>query len=295
MPTITYTNAFEVRYDTAAPAAVSTAGSVSVRTQAGSIGIYVNIDGTGTGWRQFIGAGGVSTFDDDAAWTLNAASGSALRIGSAVSQDMLDFDTTAGSEVVIVGGADGLRLNDGADLRFGTSGTDLLAFPDGANVVWSGGGLSLWHDTVFTFADPTDTTKRARVDVGAVTAGQTRVLTVPDYNLTLAAGPQDNTIADPGDGVAIPVTDSGELQLTIAAGAETNTLADPTFVGQTHAYAVASVGGGTRAITAASAINAAANTVMTFNATTDTLILTAMTVAGALAWRVTHNDGVALA
>jgi hypothetical protein len=38
----------------------------------------------------------------------------------------------------------------------------------------------------WTFGDPADLTKRVRLDAGGVTAGQTRVLTVPDYNGTIA-------------------------------------------------------------------------------------------------------------
>lgn len=37
-------------------------------------------------------------------------------------------------------------------------------------------------DTVY-FYDPVDSTKRARIDVGSVTAGQTRVITMPDANV----------------------------------------------------------------------------------------------------------------
>lgn len=88
---------------------------------------------------------------------------------------------------------------------------------------------------------------------------------------------------------------SGEYRMAIANASETNTLAAPAFVGQVVAFGVDSrAGTGTRAITVASAINATGNTVATFNATTDTLILYAMTVGGTVAWRVLLNDGVAL-
>lgn len=43
------------------------------------------------------------------------------------------------------------------------------------------------HDTL-TFADPADTTKKFRLDGGSVTAGQTRVLAVPDADGTIALG-----------------------------------------------------------------------------------------------------------
>lgn len=41
----------------------------------------------------------------------------------------------------------------------------------------------------WTFGDPADLTKRARLDAGNVTAGQTRVITAPNYNLDLAKVP----------------------------------------------------------------------------------------------------------
>ena len=94
---------------------------------------------------------------------------------------------------------------------------------------------------------------------------------------------------------ALAPTYSGEYRMAIADAAETNTLAAPSFAGQVVSFGFNSrAGTGTRAITAASAINATGNTVMTFNATTDTIILYAVTVAGTVAWRVLMNDGVAL-
>ena len=45
----------------------------------------------------------------------------------------------------------------------------------------------------FTLADPADLTKRFRFDGGLVTAGQTRIITVPDWNLTLKSAPVTKT------------------------------------------------------------------------------------------------------
>lgn len=100
-------------------------------------------------------------------------------------------------------------------------------------------------------------------------------------------------IADPGTGAAIPVTTSGVCMITTAA-AETNTLAIPTFVGQRLAIICDTYAVGNRVITSAQAINQAGNTIMTFGAAADMIELTAMKVGGALRWRVTANDGVAL-
>jgi len=102
-------------------------------------------------------------------------------------------------------------------------------------------------------------------------------------------------VADPGDAGAIPVTRSGSVPLTIGAGAETRTLAIPTFIGQRLTIDADVIGGGSAAITAASAINQAGNTVMTFGALADFIALEAVQLGGILAWRVVANDGVALA
>lgn len=101
-------------------------------------------------------------------------------------------------------------------------------------------------------------------------------------------------ITDPGTAAAIPVTHSGTIMLTIGAGAETNTLAVPTFVGQKLIITVGAISGGTRAITSASAINVAGNTIMTFNEVRDNIELRAVKVGSSLAWEVGFNAAVAL-
>lgn len=104
----------------------------------------------------------------------------------------------------------------------------------------------------------------------------------------------ENLIADPGTGQAIPVTASGVIAITTGAAGETNTLAAPTRAGQVLVLTCDVHGGGNRVITAAAAINQAGNTIMTFGAAADTILLYATKVAGALVWRVGSNDGVAL-
>jgi len=59
----------------------------------------------------------------------------------------------------------------------------------------------------WTFADPADPTKRVRLDAGNVTAGQTRVLTVPDQNVTITAA--GAAILDDADAAAQRVTIGG--------------------------------------------------------------------------------------
>ena len=47
-------------------------------------------------------------------------------------------------------------------------------------------------------------------------------------------------------------------------------------------------------VTASQAINQTGNTIMTFGAAADMIILEGMQLGGALRWRVVSNDGVAL-
>lgn len=140
---------------------------------------------------------------------------------------------------------------------------------------------------------------------GAGTAAA-RTLTSSDGSLSITnpAGTAGNPdimdlyapidVTDPGSGAAIPVTRSATIMFSVGAGAETNTLAIPSFVGQTLRLHVGSLGGGTRAVTAASAINAAGNTVMTFNAARDNCELRGVRVSGTLAWEIGFNASVTL-
>lgn len=98
---------------------------------------------------------------------------------------------------------------------------------------------------------------------------------------------------DPGDATAIPVTRSAHIAITTAA-AETNTLAIPTFIGQKLILVCDVYAAGDRVVTAAAAVNQTGNNTLTFGAAGDFIVLEAAQVAGALVWRVTHNDGVGL-
>lgn len=111
-------------------------------------------------------------------------------------------------------------------------------------------------------------------------------------NTTTSVGPVVATIADPGDGEAIPVTGSGTVDL-VTAGAETRTLADPTFQGQELVLNMLTDGGDC-VVTAASPINQAGNDTLTFAAVRDCIHLRAINTASGLEWTVVGNDGVAL-
>lgn len=99
-------------------------------------------------------------------------------------------------------------------------------------------------------------------------------------------------IADPGNAGAISVKQSGVCAMT-SAGAETRTIAIPAFIGQ-EITLIDDTHVGNIVVTAAAAINQTGNTVMTFGAAADFIVLKAATVGGSLVWRVAANDGVAL-
>ena len=99
-------------------------------------------------------------------------------------------------------------------------------------------------------------------------------------------------IADPGDGEAIPVTQSGVCAIT-TEGAETRTLADPNSLGIRLTITL-DVDGGNCVVTAASAINVTGNNTITLADAGDTLDLVATQVGGAKVWRVSGNDGAPL-
>lgn len=277
--------------DPSAGAGVTAAlGSYYVRTLAGNVAVWLKTDVADTAWSISTLGGAVTPTSINTTataafqWTFADNQAAAGSFGSAGALDLLVLDTQNGVEAVRIGDYS-LSLGAGNDVIFTANGTDVVLFNTAA-------ALLLAHDDVFTFADPADVTKRARVDVGTVTAGQTRVVTVPDNDVALAGVVRE--VADPGNGVAIPVTTSAYVPLTIGAGAETNTLAVPTFAGQRMTISCDTVGGGTRAITAASAINVAGNTTMTFNAARDIIELVGTRVAGVLAWEVAFNSNVAL-
>lgn len=101
-------------------------------------------------------------------------------------------------------------------------------------------------------------------------------------------------IADPGDAGAIPVTRSGNVAITTGGVGETRTLAIPGAAGITLNISIDVDGGGDVAVTVASAMNQAGNTIATFADAGDVLVLVAVQVAGALVWRVVANDGATL-
>jgi hypothetical protein len=96
-----------------------------------------------------------------------------------------------------------------------------------------------------------------------------------------------------GNGGAIIPDRSPAVQNLRTVAAETRTLPRPLNVGQ-ELTIVLGVDGGDCVVTAAAAINAAGNTVMTFDNAGDMIRLVAVPIGANLFWRVVGNDGVAL-
>ena len=108
-----------------------------------------------------------------------------------------------------------------------------------------------------------------------------------------AIGVDPRDLGDPGDGVNIETPQSGYI-LLVTGGAETRTLDDPQFEGQILDLFF-ETDGGNCVITADSAINQNADTIMTFNDGGDHVrLLGGRAGGGAREWRVIANDTVAL-
>lgn len=126
-------------------------------------------------------------------------------------------------------------------------------------------------------------------NTGAVAIGAKKVTSAM---LADTASANAKAIADPGTGEAIPVTGSGYVEIAVGDAAQTNTLAIPTFIGQELTiYALSVAGTGTRTITVASPVNQTGNNTILLDAAGETIVLRAIKVGAALAWRAIATDG----
>ncbi len=113
----------------------------------------------------------------------------------AFGQDGSFAQVNSSGTLVSRGAAGSLAVASGGALTF--DGTDIVLTADGTDVDLTGTGKLDARDDVLHFVDPAAPTKRVRIDAGAVTAGQTRVLAMPDANVTIGAyGPTLLNVAD---------------------------------------------------------------------------------------------------
>ena len=156
---------------------------------------------------------------------------------------------------------------------------------------WTSGGKIYWDNAanVFTTAATGNTLAGLAAEDAANPSSTGLVLLNP---MLVGTNALANAITDPGNAGAIPATASGVCAIT-TAGAETRTLAIPTAIGQ-EIVLVIDTDGGTAVITSAQAINQAGNNTITMAEVADMIRLTAVTIGGALRWRVTANDGAVL-
>ncbi len=236
------------------------------------------------------GTGGAATVTAGAGTNGNAAGGVASITGGAGN------GSGAGGAANHVGGVGGATGAGGAAALTGgaggaTSGTGgAIAIRGGAGSNGNATGGAVAIDGGAKNGSGADGAITIGGTAGAITLGKST--TILTFASKQASGSTTNLVAA-ATGTAIPVTASGSLAIT-QNGAETNTLADPTFLGQWIDLFVDTDTSGARVVTAASRINQAANTIITMTEVGDFISLKAITIAGALKWQVTANDGCVL-
>ena len=109
------------------------------------------------------------------------------------------------------------------------------------------------------------------------------------HDFAQAAGAGALTVPDPGDGGLIPADRQGVCEL-VTTGAETRTLADPPGIGMRLCIRM-KTDGGDCVITAASGVNVAGNTVITFDAVGEQLDMISVSDTTGYRFEVITNTG----
>lgn len=176
-----------------------------------------------------------------------------------------DYSTTAASNTDVGG--------------VGIAGTNAISNADDAfreimsHLAETNAGTSPWADTM-TIGDAADLTKEFRFEASGITAGQTRVLTVPDANITLTGGnPPTN------DGAALGTTVLGWSDLHLASGAVINAANGDAVI--THSSGIWTVSTGDLRVTtagtnAASVVTVGGTQTLTSKTLTDPAIVGAV-------------------
>ena len=110
------------------------------------------------------------------------------------------------------------------------------------------------------------------------------------HNLPMQYNMAPWEIPDPGDGGAIPITQSGVVNLVSGADNETRKLANPIAVGQRILLNFDTNGGGNITVTVAGYINAEEDNTLTFSDAGEQIELVAVKRGGVLRWCVPNQD-----
>lgn len=211
-----------------------------------------------------------------------------VHIGDAQVTNVKLDDLARGS--IKVGGA-----NDAVtDLVANTDGYILIGDGIDLNSVAVSGDITITKTGEVTIAN--NAVENAMLADNSVDSAEIVAGAIDTAHLSAITTPTAKAIADPGTGVAIPVTGNGNLALTIAGAGETNALAVPTFAGQILTISADTVTGegSARVVTVASPINAIGNDTITFDAAGGFISLYGIKLGETFAWRVLASDGVTL-
>ena len=154
-------------------------------------------------------------------------------------------------------------------------------------------GATVYWDATNSVATATSTGNKQLGKVVAAAADADATVRVNlDSMAAAATNPVSANIADPGNGLAIPVTASGKVEL-VPAGAATRTLAGPTFIGQQLLLSM-KTDGGDCVVTVADPHVDGTNNTLTFNDVGDTLLLVGGISGAGFVWRLAWNVGATL-
>ncbi len=213
-----------------------------------------------------------------------------------------DAAVTAGDVIALGTGRVGIAVNDIAAGALGSLAVTGVFKVQKINAQLNQWALVYWDEDGNPYNRTAGTGCLTGVSGGNIPAGimlATAAATDETGTILLFAAPAitatileslSAAIADPGDGGAIPVATSGNVQI-VTAGAETRTLAIPTFVGQILLLQM-KTDGGDAVITVASAIDEAGHLTITLDDVGDYVLLVGVQAGAAKAWRVAASMGV---
>ena len=194
---------------------------------------------------------------------------------------------------IAAGALGALTVGGIADVKKATG-----AITAGAAVYWDADGIPLSVDTGVVGALTTTATNNTFVGWAVIAAAELATTAKVKFFGSPAVtanhyGPLNNSIADPGDDEAIPVTSSGYVPIVTVGAAETRTLAVPTFAGQ-ELLLTMQTDAGDCVVTVADPDFDGTNNTITFADIGDTVRLVAGISGAGFVWCLVSNVGAAL-